>query len=102
MFLCNVTSCQERYKNLGVAEMRQSPLNVCGNRRISLETCELVSCETLIAIVRAIAVIVSDLLSACTANLCKCCSNCYLSFAFSGILENETSFSVNLLVGLFS
>ncbi|GBM07409.1 hypothetical protein AVEN_26482-1 [Araneus ventricosus] len=67
MVLCDVTSCEERYKNPGVAEMRQSSLNFCGVRRISLETsslCELVSCETLSAIVRTIAVIVRDFLSA--------------------------------------
>ncbi|GBN92583.1 hypothetical protein AVEN_44244-1 [Araneus ventricosus] len=75
LILCDFTSCQESYKTPGVAEMRQSSLNVYGIRRISLETCsfcELVSCEELSAIVRAIAVIVSNLLSVCTANLWQC------------------------------
>ncbi|GBM85522.1 hypothetical protein AVEN_53124-1 [Araneus ventricosus] len=85
--------------------MRQSSSHVCGVRRNSLETCslcELVSCETLSAVVRAIAVIVSDLLSACTANLCKCCFFCYLRFVFSGIFDNKASLSIILLVGLFT
>ncbi|GBM06128.1 hypothetical protein AVEN_265185-1 [Araneus ventricosus] len=89
MVLCDDKSCKERYKNPGVAEMRLSALNVCGVRRISLESCslcELVSCETLSAVVRAIAVIVRDLLSACTANLCKCCfsvtcASCFLEYS---------------------
>ncbi|GBN61879.1 hypothetical protein AVEN_93159-1 [Araneus ventricosus] len=61
MVLCDFTSCQERHKNPGVAEMRQSSLKACGVGRTSLEFCDLVSCETLSVIVRAIAVIVSDL-----------------------------------------
>ncbi|GBM18345.1 hypothetical protein AVEN_127799-1 [Araneus ventricosus] len=88
----DVTSCQGRYKNRGVAEMRQSFLNVCGVRRISLETCsrcELVSCEILSSIVHSIDVIDSDLLSTCTANLCKCCFYCHLRFVFSGIFQNK-------------
>ncbi|GBM49147.1 hypothetical protein AVEN_179752-1 [Araneus ventricosus] len=43
MILCDVTSCQERNKNTGVDEMRQSSLNVSGDRRISLQSCSL--CE---------------------------------------------------------
>ncbi|GBM01343.1 hypothetical protein AVEN_135770-1 [Araneus ventricosus] len=46
MILCDVTSCQETYKKPGVAERRQSSLNVFGVRRISLESCshrELIS-----------------------------------------------------------
>ncbi|GBN47025.1 hypothetical protein AVEN_124041-1 [Araneus ventricosus] len=85
--------------------MRQSSLNVCRVRRISMGTCflcELFNCETLSAIVRAIAVIVRDLLSACTSNLCKCCVYCYLCFVFSRIFDNQESFTIKLLVELFS
>ncbi|GBN24579.1 hypothetical protein AVEN_73005-1 [Araneus ventricosus] len=96
--------------------MRQSPFNVCGVRRISSETCslcELVSCETLSTVVRDIAVLISELLSICVAHLCKCCLfvllicasavfSCYTHFLFSGIFWNKESFSVILLVGLFS
>ncbi|GBL73127.1 hypothetical protein AVEN_159215-1 [Araneus ventricosus] len=75
MILCVVTSCPERYKNPVVAEMKQSSLNVFGVPRMSLESCslcELVSCETLSAIVRANTVIICDLLSAGVVNFCKC------------------------------
>ncbi|GBN74624.1 hypothetical protein AVEN_157315-1 [Araneus ventricosus] len=85
--------------------MRQSSLNGFGVRRISLESCshcELVSCLMLSAIVRAITVIVHDLLSSGVVNLRKCCYSCYLRFVFSGIFENKASFSIILLVGLFS
>ncbi|GBN41942.1 hypothetical protein AVEN_211263-1 [Araneus ventricosus] len=54
------------------------------------------------AFVHAIAVLISELLSVCVANLCKCCFYCYPSSVFYGIFENKVSFSVILLVGLFS
>ncbi|GBM95054.1 hypothetical protein AVEN_117615-1 [Araneus ventricosus] len=84
--------------------MRQSSLNDCGVRIISLETCslsELVSCQTLSAIVPAIAVIDRDLLPACNANLCKCCFCLYLRFVFSGIFKNKVSFTVICLLDYF-
>ncbi|GBM61841.1 hypothetical protein AVEN_264095-1 [Araneus ventricosus] len=41
---------------------------------------------------RTVLVIVSELLCACVANLCKCCFSCYLRSVFPGILENKVSF----------
>ncbi|GBM75685.1 hypothetical protein AVEN_87377-1 [Araneus ventricosus] len=82
-------------KAQGVAEMRQSSLNICGIRRISLDSCshcDLVSRLTLSATVRAITVIISYLPSAHAANLCKCCLSCYLCFVFSGIFGNKASY----------
>ncbi|GBO46160.1 hypothetical protein AVEN_160764-1 [Araneus ventricosus] len=64
--------------------------NAFGLQRISLQSCshcELVSCLTLRVIVRTITVIISDLLSACVANLRKCCFSRYLFFAFFLIIR---------------
>ncbi|GBM30204.1 hypothetical protein AVEN_165805-1 [Araneus ventricosus] len=57
---------------------------------------------TLSAFVRAIGVIVRDLLSACTANMCKCCFYCCLRFVFPEMFKDRVSFCVILLGGLFS
>ncbi|GBN79683.1 hypothetical protein AVEN_215153-1 [Araneus ventricosus] len=62
----------------------------CSNKLISpLEFCS--QCEldrTLSAIDNVVSVIISDLLSACVANLYKCCFSRYLCFLFSGIFED--------------
>ncbi|GBM98333.1 hypothetical protein AVEN_222979-1 [Araneus ventricosus] len=70
MILRDVTSCHERYKEPGVAEIEtivfaefEECLWRCG-RMFALRIGQLLD---------AIAVIVSDLLSACTDNLGKCC-----------------------------
>ncbi|GBM27245.1 hypothetical protein AVEN_128375-1 [Araneus ventricosus] len=57
--------------------------------------CELVSCQKLSAIVGAVTVIINDLLSAFSANLCKCCSfrvTCALGFLEYSL--NKTPFSI--------
>ncbi|GBN95618.1 hypothetical protein AVEN_206714-1 [Araneus ventricosus] len=102
MIVCDAPSCQERYRNPGVSEMRQSSLEILRSSVETCSLCELVSCETPSAIVLDLAVHISESLSSCTSNLCKCCFHCYLRFVFSGIFENKASFTINLLLELFS
>ncbi|GBM33595.1 hypothetical protein AVEN_181839-1 [Araneus ventricosus] len=48
----------------------------------------------------AVSVVISDLVSAFSSNLFKCCFSCYLSFVFSAVFVNKAPFSIFLLVGL--
>ncbi|GBO38740.1 1-phosphatidylinositol 4,5-bisphosphate phosphodiesterase gamma-1, partial [Araneus ventricosus] len=76
--------------------------NVFGLARWEFYTlCELVSCRILSSIESA-AVLITELLFVCTANLCRCCFPFARALCFLELFENEMSFSVILLVGLFS
>ncbi|GBO33038.1 hypothetical protein AVEN_65821-1 [Araneus ventricosus] len=100
MILCSVTAFRGDYKcrraritwqTLFILDRVESSLDFesvltdCDRLwKLSLEQSELLSC--------AVAVILSESLSICVANLCKWCFYCQQRFLFPGIVENNASF----------